>query len=129
MASLVRRDMFLHAVVRLRRHPKALGSAARPKFGPKRIHDPSIRGHHRLPKGRYRARENVTKYGNRQAETDCGRAIAPELRQEKRLAAQGAHKPLFCWWPRAELNHRHKDFQSSALPTELFGQVFWVGRY
>ena len=26
-------------------------------------------------------------------------------------------------WPRAELNHRHKDFQSSALPTELLGQA------
>ena len=25
-------------------------------------------------------------------------------------------------WPRAESNHRHKDFQSSALPTELQGQ-------
>ena len=24
-------------------------------------------------------------------------------------------------WPRAESNHRHKDFQSSALPTELQG--------
>jgi hypothetical protein len=24
-------------------------------------------------------------------------------------------------WPRAESNHRHKDFQSSALPTELLG--------
>ena len=28
------------------------------------------------------------------------------------------------WWPRAELNHRHKDFQSSALPTELLGQAW-----
>ena len=26
------------------------------------------------------------------------------------------------WWPRAESNHRHTDFQSAALPTELLGQ-------
>ena len=26
------------------------------------------------------------------------------------------------WWPRAELNHRHTDFQSAALPTELLGR-------
>ena len=36
--------------------------------------------------------------------------------------------PLHCdprrnrWWPRTELNRRHKDFQSSALPTELLGR-------
>src|SRR6476646_6450179 len=31
-------------------------------------------------------------------------------------------------WPRAELNHRHKDFQSSALPTELLGHLNCNGR-
>src|SRR5471032_2309640 len=25
------------------------------------------------------------------------------------------------WWPRAESNHRHTDFQSAALPTGLLG--------
>ena len=29
---------------------------------------------------------------------------------------------LFVWWPRAESNHRHADFQSAALPTELLGR-------
>ena len=30
----------------------------------------------------------------------------------------------FCiWWPRAESNHRHADFQSAALPTELLGHA------
>ena len=27
--------------------------------------------------------------------------------------------PLYSWWVRAELNCRHSDFQSDALPTEL----------
>src|SRR6266404_3624716 len=31
---------------------------------------------------------------------------------------------LLKWWLRAELNRRHKDFQSSALPTELPSHAF-----
>ena len=27
------------------------------------------------------------------------------------------------WCPEVESNHRHKDFQSFALPTELSGQI------
>ena len=27
------------------------------------------------------------------------------------------------WWPETESNRRHEDFQSSALPTELSGQM------
>jgi hypothetical protein len=30
------------------------------------------------------------------------------------------------WWPRAELNHRHTDFQSAALPTELLGLRYYA---
>ena len=30
---------------------------------------------------------------------------------------------IWGWWPGTELNRRHKDFQSSALPTELPGPV------
>jgi hypothetical protein len=28
------------------------------------------------------------------------------------------------WCPNADLNHGHADFQSAALPTELFGHLF-----
>ena len=36
---------------------------------------------------------------------------------------------LFKWWFRAESNHRHEDFQSSALPTELRNHhlAVWTG--
>ena len=27
------------------------------------------------------------------------------------------------WWPNLELNQGHADFQSAALPTELFGHI------
>ena len=41
--------------------------------------------------------------------------------EEEGSQRTAALTPCSGWWPRAELNHRHKDFQSSALPTELLG--------
>ena len=43
--------------------------------------------------------------------------------------ASHTKKPRYCeafciWCPEAESNHRHEDFQSSALPTELSGHIF-----
>src|SRR6266853_5777505 len=32
------------------------------------------------------------------------------------------------WWPRTELNRRHTDFQSAALPTELLGRAGASGK-
>ena len=32
---------------------------------------------------------------------------------------------VILWWLQRELNQRHKDFQSSALPTELWSQNKW----
>ena len=40
-----------------------------------------------------------------------------------REASQEAGQACF-WCPEAESNHRHEDFQSSALPTELSGLIY-----
>jgi hypothetical protein len=54
---------------------------------------------------------------SRQATQRLADTTSPELHQEKRLAARWTRKPLFCWWPRAELNHRHKDLQADPEDT------------
>ena len=46
--------------------------------------------------------------------------------QEKKSLIKETNKKK--WWFRAESNHRHEDFQSSALPTELRNQLaVWTG--
>ena len=52
----------------------------------------------------------------------------PLLKFQSRLRFQRPFKRLdilniFTWCPGAESNHRHEDFQSTALPTELPGQM------
>ena len=49
---------------------------------------------------------------------DTGTVCPRKQRSQPHGLASLQGKP---WWPGAESNHRHKDFQSSALPTELPG--------
>ena len=51
------------------------------------------------------------------------RGHSQKLREKCRSRGgdQSAAGPHEYWWPRAESNHRHADFQSAALPTELLG--------
>ena len=47
------------------------------------------------------------------------RADCPRPGAKKTASREGNRKK---WWPDQESNQGHKDFQSSALPTELSGQ-------
>ena len=38
------------------------------------------------------------------------------------LSYERMPRKFYKWWLQRELNQRHKDFQSSALPTELWSQ-------
>jgi len=49
-------------------------------------------------------------------------ALAAHAKAEMETARRDG-EPLKGWWPGAESNHRHADFQSAALPTELPGHA------
>ena len=50
--------------------------------------------------------------------TNFSDMITKNMVKDERDLSYGLKK----WWPDAESNCGHKDFQSSALPTELSGQ-------
>ena len=50
------------------------------------------------------------------------REAPPGLALRADTKKPGASPGFRIWWPSAELNHGHADFQSAALPTELLGQ-------
>ena len=56
------------------------------------------------------------------AEQSPIRACAAGVRRANRLAVKKPAPSGLQWWPDAESNCGHKDFQSSALPTELSGR-------
>jgi hypothetical protein len=50
------------------------------------------------------------------------KALKVHLLTGKEKAPTIADWGFLTWWPGTESNHRHADFQSAALPTELPGQ-------
>jgi len=44
-----------------------------------------------------------------------GRASLPSVQFREIEARKLVRNPLNYWWPRAELNHRHKDFQAAQI--------------
>ena len=48
--------------------------------------------------------------------------VVPKEKTPQNLK-DGRLRGFFKWWPDQESNQGHKDFQSSALPTELSGQI------
>jgi hypothetical protein len=51
----------------------------------------------------------------------------PLLSSGRSLACFSLREKPSDWWPEVELNHRHEDFQSTALPTELSGHLGKAG--
>jgi hypothetical protein len=50
------------------------------------------------------------------------KSISTQGEQQRKNRCPLAKTTVLVWWPGTESNHRHADFQSAALPTELPGQ-------
>jgi hypothetical protein len=81
----------------------------------------------RAPRGVGRARcgrmpSHAKMNANQLKDLAAGRAVR-HWTQKRTAAKRRTNKTRHRWCPGAELNHRHTDFQSVALPTELPGRL------
>ena len=102
--------------------PRSAHSGYAPWF-PNRPYDPlkadsaagSLAGRRSRPQGeRLGGRSSIEPRGKKRFDSFLSR--------HKKARHEPGYFVEFGWCPEAESNHRHEDFQSSALPTELSGQ-------